>query len=181
MTRSARIARALIADLDESPRLDFWAAVLRTFDDYTLSIAADGIEDRSDDPITVRVLRALEHHLGSSIDYYKSHLPEVDVEKFLTKTLQSKSSVAQTEVERNLDHLGRWLSANVPRIVHVAIQSDLRPIGELRPGQLFLNLASTSVWTVVGPRSDGRVNVSSGPHHGWIEPSELVLPIPEMI
>jgi hypothetical protein len=42
MPRTDRIARAVVADLDESPRLDFWAAVLCVFSDDTLSVIADG-------------------------------------------------------------------------------------------------------------------------------------------
>jgi hypothetical protein len=184
MPRTDRIARAVVADLDESPRIDFWAAVLRTFSDDTLSVIADGLEDRSDDPVTVRVLRALENNFGKILDYYQRQYPDFGFDRFFFQNLQSnspaaKDSKARNVVENNLGYFARELKEYIPGIVHAAIQADYIPIGNLRPGQRFFFDTLDDVWTVVSPGPNGQVNISAGSRYRSVDRSVHVFPVPD--
>jgi hypothetical protein len=163
--RRRRIARVLIADLDESPRLDFWAAVLRTFDDTTLRVVADGLEDRSDDPITRRVFDLFEHRFGkdiaAGITRFGGRVEEAilwdlqhgDLDDFPGLDRWSQDAVGMIE---------RWaanLRKCVPDMVTLALTYAPVPVGRVPVGRTFHFTDPRTRWRVTGRRPGGWTDV----------------------
>jgi hypothetical protein len=89
MTQMGRIARSLIADLSESPRIDFWTAVLYAMPEHRVKLVGEMLEERSDNPIASRVLKSLERRFASLLDALGSRYSKSDLETALIQRVRN--------------------------------------------------------------------------------------------
>jgi hypothetical protein len=189
MPRTDRIARAVVADLDESPRLDFWAAVLRTAADHNTQIIGDMVEDRQDDPFVRRVLNTLERRFGSTLDKDAARFPTVDFNNLLLKIIRGED-IGNQQAEEDPQMI-RYMQA-VAHLIRrtVGIIHDLErfgpavPIGSLVRGQYFHFTDFDSLYRVVGPSlADNRTYILAEQLRPWrrtpplFRPHILVYPV----
>jgi hypothetical protein len=173
MPRTDRIARAVVADLDESPRLDFWAAVLRTADDHNTKIIGDMIEDRQADPFVRRVLDTLERRFGSTLDKDAARFPTVDFNNLLLKIIRgedlgNQQAAGDPKTLRYVQSVAHLIRRTVDSIHDLERSSPAVPIGSLARGQHFHFTDLDSLYRVVGPSlSDNRTYILAEQIRPW--------------
>jgi hypothetical protein len=157
MTRSLRIARHLVADLPESPRLDFWAAVLHAVPNADVQAVGDMVEERYDDAKSRGAVAWLESNFGQRHHQLAARFPIRTVEEALLRVVRGQPPYAgQQEYDWNLpsSQLVEVMGRSLLSIAYHSVQRHLRTpvtLGTLHRGQAFFHEGQPDVsYFVVG-------------------------------
>jgi hypothetical protein len=191
MTQMGRIARSLIADLPESPRIDFWTAVLYAMPEHRVKLVGEMLEERSDNPIASRVLESLERRFASLLDALGSRYSKSDLETALIQRVRNGVPIDRHAlppsiqmISITIDIIGSLIATEAEQFVTLSLNfGHQRPVGELQRGaQFFRN--PDDVWTVVGKHESGAAyvqQVRGMRSYNVLPAATLVYPLTEFI